>query len=47
MNEEEMQVQHMHHAFLVAWGWFGDHPGPHRLGEGQPAAVPERGLGEL
>ena len=27
MNEEEMQVQHTQHAFLVAWSWFGEHIG--------------------
>ena len=27
MSNEETQVQHTQHAFLVAWGWFGEHIG--------------------
>jgi hypothetical protein len=27
MNKEEPQIQHTQHAFLVAWGWFGEHIG--------------------
>lgn len=27
MNTEEPQIQHTQHAFLVAWGWFGEHIG--------------------
>jgi hypothetical protein len=27
MNKEEPQIQQTQHAFLVAWGWFGEHIG--------------------
>jgi len=27
MNREEPQIQQTQHAFLVAWGWFGEHTG--------------------
>lgn len=27
MSKEEPQIQHTQHAFLVAWGWFGEHIG--------------------
>jgi hypothetical protein len=27
MSTEEPQIQHTQHAFLVAWGWFGEHIG--------------------
>jgi hypothetical protein len=27
MSNEETQVQHTQHAFLVAWGWFGEQIG--------------------
>ena len=27
MSNDETQVQHTQHAFLVAWGWFAEHIG--------------------
>jgi hypothetical protein len=30
MSSEESVVQHTQHAFLVAWGWFGEHIGLNR-----------------
>ncbi len=27
MNSDESEVQHTQHAFLVAWGWVGEHIG--------------------
>jgi hypothetical protein len=25
MSSDESEIQHTQHAFLVAWGWFGEH----------------------
>ena len=38
MSSDESEVQHTQHAFLVAWGWFGEHIGLIR----QLQAVPLR-----
>ena len=27
MSNDESEVQYTQHAFLVAWGWFGEHIG--------------------